>query len=156
MNSLMEMNFKKLCSEAIGLDLENPFEDNQMIGALMFLVNTILDIFFAVNTLSQYTIKPSHAHWIPAKRVLIYLHGTINIRLRYGTKNVIIHGYTDVHCLGNSADRKSTSRCCYSLGSAMNFCMSRKKKFISLSTFEVEYIATSMANCEVVWMRNIF
>lgn len=77
MNSLMEMNFKKLCGEAVGPDLENASEYRQLIEALVFLVNTKVDICFTVNTLSQYTIKPSHAHWIFAKHVLIYLHGLV-------------------------------------------------------------------------------
>lgn len=50
MNTPMEMNFKKLCGEAAGFDLVNPSEYHQLIRALMFLVNTRLDICFAVNT----------------------------------------------------------------------------------------------------------
>eukprot|EP00253_Pinus_taeda_P032288 PITA_32288 len=88
----MERNSKKLCGQAAGPDLTNPSEYRQLIGALMFLVNTRLDICFAVNTLSQYMIKPSHAHWIVAKHVLRYLHGTINLGLRYTAKDVRIHG----------------------------------------------------------------
>lgn len=44
----MEMNFKKQCCEVVGHDLANPFEYRQLIGALMFLVNTRPDIHFAV------------------------------------------------------------------------------------------------------------
>ena len=56
MNSPMEMNFKKLCGEVVGIDLENPSKYRQLIEALMFLVNTN-QTCFSVNTLSQYTIK---------------------------------------------------------------------------------------------------
>ena len=49
----MEINFKKLCGYVAGPDLVNPSEYRQLIGALMFLVNTCLDICFAVNTLTQ-------------------------------------------------------------------------------------------------------
>ena len=58
----MEMNFKKLCAEVAGLDLANPLEYRQLIGALMFLVNTRPDICFAVNTLSQLMTKTHHVH----------------------------------------------------------------------------------------------
>jgi len=44
MNTPMEMNFKTLCDEATGPDLANPSEYRQLIGALMFLVNTRPDI----------------------------------------------------------------------------------------------------------------
>ena len=34
--------------------------------------------------------------------------------------------------------------------------MSRKQKLVALSTTEVEYIASSMACCEVVWLGKLF
>ena len=34
--------------------------------------------------------------------------------------------------------------------------MSRKQKSVALSTMEAEYIAVSMACCEVVWLRKLF
>ena len=42
----------------------------QMIGSLMYLTNTRLDILFAVNTLSQFLIDPRHVHLIAAKHIL--------------------------------------------------------------------------------------
>ena len=35
----------------------------QMIGSLMYLTNTRLDICFAVNTLSQFLTDPRHVHF---------------------------------------------------------------------------------------------
>lgn len=128
MNTLMEMNFKKLSGEAASLDLENPCEYRQLIGALMFLVNTRLDICFAVNTLSQYMIKSYHAHGIVAKQVLRYLHKTINLRLKYIVGDIRLHGYSNVDWVGNFIDRKSTSGCCFNLGSAVISWMSREQK----------------------------
>jgi hypothetical protein len=49
----------------------------QLIGSLMYLVNTRLNIFYAVNVLSQFMSQPKHTHWIVAKHVLRYLQGTI-------------------------------------------------------------------------------
>eukprot|EP00253_Pinus_taeda_P001428 PITA_01428 len=49
----MEFNFTKLCGSAAGLDLGNPSEYRQLVGALMFLVNSHPDICFAVNKLSR-------------------------------------------------------------------------------------------------------
>eukprot|EP00253_Pinus_taeda_P005896 PITA_05896 len=70
LTTLMEMNFKKLCKDAAGPDLANPFEYQQLIGALMFLVNTCPDICFVVNTLSEFMTEPLHAHWVAAKHIL--------------------------------------------------------------------------------------
>eukprot|EP00253_Pinus_taeda_P015184 PITA_15184 len=52
----MELNFKKLCGSATGPVLENASEYRQLIGALMFLVNSRLNICSVVNTLSQYMV----------------------------------------------------------------------------------------------------
>ena len=41
----------------------------QMIGCLMYLTNMRLDIFFTVNTLSQFLIDPRNVHLIAAKHI---------------------------------------------------------------------------------------
>lgn len=70
MHTPMEMKYKKLCGNAAGPNLENPKENRQLIGGLMFYVNTRPNICFVLNTLSQYKIDPFHAHWIIGKHVL--------------------------------------------------------------------------------------
>ena len=42
----------------------------QMIGSLMYLMNTRPDICFAVNTLNQFLTDPRHVHLIAAKDIL--------------------------------------------------------------------------------------
>jgi hypothetical protein len=39
-------------------DLVDPFVYRQLIGSLIYLVNTKPDIYFAVNTLSQFMVEP--------------------------------------------------------------------------------------------------
>jgi hypothetical protein len=55
----------------------------QLIGSLMYLVNTMSNIFFAVNTLSQFMVEPIQYHWVAENHVLRYLHGTVGYGLRY-------------------------------------------------------------------------
>ena len=55
----------------------------QIIGLLMYPMNTRTDICFVVNTLSQYMVKTRHVHLIGAKHVLRYLKSMINYGLRY-------------------------------------------------------------------------
>jgi len=96
MVTLMEMNFKKLCGDIIGPTLENSSQYRQLIGALMFLVNTHPDICYALNTLSQFMIEPLHLLWITARHILRYLQGSITLGLRYSVRSVKLNGYTDV------------------------------------------------------------
>ena len=64
-------------------------------------------------------------------------------------------GYTDADWAGSVADRKSTSGCCFSLGSAMIPWQSRKQSSIALSTVESEYIAACYASYEAIRLRKL-
>jgi hypothetical protein len=59
--------------------LVDPTMYKQLIGSLMYLVNTRSDICFTMNTLSQYMVDPRHVHWIESKHVLRYLDGISRI-----------------------------------------------------------------------------
>eukprot|EP00253_Pinus_taeda_P012082 PITA_12082 len=152
----MELDFKKLSSSAAESVLRNATKHQQLVEALMFLVNSHPDICFAVNTLSQHMVEPHHMHWIGAKNLLRYLRGTITYGLRYTVRDVKLFGYTDADWAGNVEDCKRKSRCCFSLGSTSISWMSQKQKSVALSTIEAEYIAASLASCEAVWLRKLF
>ena len=84
----------------------------QMIGSLMYLMNTRPDICFAVNTLSQFLTDPSYVHLIIAKHIMRYLRGTIDYGLNYeASQNIKLEGYVDSDWVGTAIDRKSTSGC---------------------------------------------
>eukprot|EP00253_Pinus_taeda_P028781 PITA_28781 len=51
---------------------------------------------------------------------------------------------------------KSTSRCCFGLGSAIVSWFSRKQQSVALSSAEAEYMAASLASCEAIWLRKMF
>ena len=52
-------------------------------------------------------------------------------------------------------DRKSTSKCCFSLGSIVISLFNRKLTSVALSSVEEEYIAACMEAWEVVWLRKL-
>ena len=56
---------------------------HQLIGSLMYLVNTRPNICFAVNTLSQCMVEPRRVHWVAVKHVLRDLQGTMDYGLDY-------------------------------------------------------------------------
>ena len=56
---------------------------HQIIGSLVYLTNTIADICFVVNTLSQFLADPRHVHFIAPKHILRYLRGTVDYGLKY-------------------------------------------------------------------------
>ena len=122
----------------------------------MYLVNTRPDICFVMNTLSQFLVEPKHVHLVVTKHVMRYLKGTLDCGLRYdGDHDFTLSGYTDSDWDGSVSDRKSTSGCCFSLGSAMISWQSRKQSSIVLSTAEAEYIVACSARCEAIWLRKL-
>jgi hypothetical protein len=151
MNTPMEAKLNMLVNTSS--DLIDTTLYRQIIGSLMYLTNTRPDICFAVNTLSQFLVEPKRVHLVAAKHVMRYLKGTMDYGLSYdGDHDFTLIGYTDADWAGSVADRKSTSGCCFNLGSAMILWQSRKQSNIALSTAEAEYIATCSSSCEAIWL----
>ena len=134
----------------------NPTLYQQLIGSLMYLVNTRPDICYAVNTLSQFMVEPKRAHWAATKHVLRYIRGIIEHGLMYTQGNDIsLSGFTDADWAGSSVDRKSTIGYCFNIGSRMTSWCSRKHKSMALSSAEAEYMATSTTSCKAIWLRKL-
>ena len=154
MSTPMITNWKKL--HASDSELVDPTLYRQLIGSLMYLVNTRPDICFAVNTMSQFMCEPRKVHWVAAKHILRYLQGTVDYGLDYRQGDgVRLAGYTDSDWAGCASDRKSTSGCCFGLGSAVVSWFSRKQQSVALSSAEAEYMAASLASCEAIWLRKM-
>jgi hypothetical protein len=118
MNTPMEAKLKLQVDTSS--DLIDATLYRQIIGSLMYLMNTRPDIYFAVNTLSQFLVKPRRVHLVAPKHVMRYLKGTMDYGISYdGDHDFTLSGYTDADWVGSITDRKSTSRCCFSLGSTM-------------------------------------
>ena len=98
-----------------------------IFGSVMYLTNTRPDIFFVLNTLSRYLVKPRRAHLIPAKHVMRYLKGTIELAFYYvRDHDYRLYGYTGSNWEGSDVDRKITSGGCYCVGCAMISWFSKK------------------------------
>jgi hypothetical protein len=92
----------------------------QLIGSLMYLVSIRPNICFAVNTLNRFMVEPRRIHWVATKHVLRYLRGTVEYGLSYiQGDGVKLTGFTDVDWASSTVDRKSTSGCCFILGSGV-------------------------------------
>jgi hypothetical protein len=121
----MEANLKLLVDTSS--ELVDAALYRQIIGSLMSLTNTRLDICFSVNTLSQYLVETRRVHLVAANHVMRYLKGTLDYGLCYTEDHDFrLYGYTDSDWAGSASDRKSTSGCCFSLGSAVTSWQSRK------------------------------
>jgi hypothetical protein len=154
MNTPMEVKLKLL--DDTSLELIDATLYRQIIGSPMYLTNTKLDICFSVNTMSQFLVEPRRVHQVVAKNVMRYLKGTIDYGLNYdGDHDFTLRKYIVADWAGSVSDRKSTSGCCFSLGSDMISWQSRKKSSISLRTTKEEYIVACSTSCEAIWLRKL-
>ena len=64
-------------------------------------------------------------------------------------------GYIDSYWDSSIIDQKSTSGCCFSLGSTVIVWISKKQMSMALSMTEVEYIATCSACSEAMWLQKL-
>jgi hypothetical protein len=149
MTTPMITNLKKL--GALNSNLVDPTMSRELIGSLMYLVNTRSDICFVVNTLSHFMVEQRQVHWVAVKHVLRYLPGIVGFGLRYvGSDGVRLHAYSNLDWAGSPVDRKSTYVGCFSLGSAVVSWFSGKQTSMALSSAEAEYMAASLVSCEAI------
>ena len=81
----------------------------QLIGSLMYLVNTRPNICYVVNQLSQDMVKPTKLFWRAGKHDLRYLRGTSEYGLWYiYIEGVNLQGFTDAYWVDSPSDRKNT------------------------------------------------
>jgi hypothetical protein len=79
MNTPMETKLKLLVDTSS--ELVDATLYRQIIGLLMYLTNTRLDICFLVNTLSQYMVEPKRVHLVVANHAMRYLKGMLDYGL---------------------------------------------------------------------------
>jgi hypothetical protein len=151
MSTLMITNLRKLHDSDTGSDLVDPTMYRQLIGSLMYMIHTRLDICYEVIAMSQFMTELRQIHWVATKHILRYLRGTITYCLRYTfSGGSFLHGYADVDWAGSPVDQKSTCRYCFNLGSTMISWSIRKQGSIAQSTPVAEYIAANDASKEAI------
>eukprot|EP00253_Pinus_taeda_P022324 PITA_22324 len=123
----------------------------KLVGSLMYLVNTRLEICFAVNHLNKEMVKPTKLYWKATKHVLRYLKGTTQFGFWYSrTEGVKLQGFIDADWVGIPSDRERTSGGICSIGSVVVSWYNRKRRSAALSSTEAEYMVASQAACEAI------
>lgn len=127
----------------------------EAIGSLMYAsVATRPDITYAVSALSRFLDNPGDVHWEAAKRVLRYLSGTRDLTLTYGEERYDLTGYTDADGASHE-HRHAVSGYAFLIDGGAVSWQSRKQEIVTLSTAEAEYVATTHAAKEAIWLRRL-
>jgi hypothetical protein len=110
-----------------------------MIGSLLYLCASRLDIMLSVCMCARFQAAPKDFHLRAVKRIIRYLVLTPNLSLWYskGSRFELI-GYSDADYAGCKVDRKSTSGTCQFIGRSLVSWSSKKQNSIALYTAKVE------------------
>ena len=129
------------------------------IGELLYAAHaTRPDILYAINTLAQFTQRPSAEHWTALKRVYRYLKGTTDYKLTYGrdrSSSIEPNRFVDADW-GSNEHRKSISGYVFTIASGAVAWSAKKQARVALSTAEAEYSSAVHATKQVLWMRNLY
>jgi hypothetical protein len=90
------------------------------------------------------------------KWVLRYLRGTSDYCITYNCGCELVYGYVDSDFAGDLDKRRLTSGYVFTLAGGSISWMSKLSNIVALSTTEAEYIASSHAFKEVVWLKGLF
>ena len=120
------------------------------------MVATRPDIYNTIAKLSQDLAKSNSFYLTKAKHVLYNLKGTINQSLisKKSQKPLKLEGFCDFDW-ANLRDRKSVNRFCFRVAenNPMISRKSKKQNSFTLSTYEVEFVAISLASQEALYLR---
>ncbi|XP_016164297.1 uncharacterized protein LOC107606792 [Arachis ipaensis] len=127
-----------------------------LIGWLVYLTTTRLDISFSVEKLSHYPDCPTTTHYHVSICVLRYLKQAPVAGLFFPvSSDLVLSGYSDTDWAPCIDTRRSVSGFCFYLGTSLVSWKSKKQHTIARSSLEVEYRALALATCEAQWISYI-
>ncbi|XP_074347472.1 secreted RxLR effector protein 161-like [Apium graveolens] len=98
--------------------------------------------------------RPTTVHLNAVKRILRYVQGTLHFGLEYikTSGNNILAGFSDSDLGDDLDDRRSTGGMCFYLNESLITWVSEKQRCVALSSCEAEFMATTAAACQAIWL----
>ncbi|CAL8159727.1 unnamed protein product [Prunus armeniaca] len=138
-----------------GDSLSDPTIYRSIAGALQCLTFTRPDLCYAVNTVCQYMTQPSYLHFQLVKRILRYIHGTLDHGLTFTSGSWDLHAYSDADWASDVNTRRSTTVFVVYLGNNPVSWQSKKQNSVSRSSTEAEYRALANTTADLAWVRQV-
>ena len=117
-------------------------------------VRTRPDIAFTISTIAQFNNAPGLAHWEAVKHIYRYLAGTKSLALTFEGVESGLEGYIDADG-ATQEHHHAISGYAYLLDGGAISWASCKQELVMLSTAEAEYVATTHAAKEGLWLRQL-
>jgi hypothetical protein len=129
-----------------------------IVGSLRYLVNTRPNLTFVVGYVSHFLEEPQEDHLAAVKKILCYVAGTCNWGLWFGRKkgnHALLTVFSDADFTRDVDARKSTTWVIFFLVNRPTTGQSMKKKVVAQSSCESEYITTTNATCQTLWLARV-
>lgn len=122
----------------LGKDVEDPTTYRKMVGSLIYLTLTRLDISFVVGVLSRYMQNPKQPHLNAICRVLCYVGSVGKGVLFKRESNSQLMGFCEAYYASDLDVTRSTTGYMLKYGSSPISWLSKLQPTVSLSTTKVE------------------
>ncbi|XP_022863896.1 uncharacterized protein LOC111383934 [Olea europaea var. sylvestris] len=137
-----------------GKPLSDPISSRRLIGRLMYLTITRLDINYTVLTLSQFMTCPTTAHLVAAYKVLLYINSASGQGIFFSASAPLqLQAYCDSDWAFRSDSRRSITKYCIFIGHSLISWKFKKRIIVSRSSAESEYQAMATTCSELMWLR---
>ncbi|GKB52103.1 ribonuclease H-like domain-containing protein, partial [Tanacetum coccineum] len=136
--------------------ISNPILYQSLAGSLQYLTFTRPDISYAVQQICLYMHDPQQPHLSALKRILRYVHGTLDYGLQlFSSSATDLVAYSDADWAGCPTTRRSNSGYCVFLGNNLLSWSSKRQPTLSRSSTEAEYRGVANAVTKTCWLRNL-
>jgi hypothetical protein len=134
---------------------ESPLVDNgryqRLVGRLIYLSHTHLDIAYVVSVVSQFIRSPREPHIEAVYRILCYLKSSQGKELLFSQHDHLkIKAYTNANWAGSIIDQRSTSSYCTFVGDNLVTWQSNKQFVVARSNAEAKFRAMAQRMCETL------
>lgn len=145
----MDPNIKLLQEEDDLLD--DLIVYRRMIGKMLYITITRLDLSYAIDRLSQFLAKPRIPHLQVARRLLQYVKSTIGKGLFFSSSSSIqLKGFADFDQAFFPNTRKCINNFCIFIGDSLVSWKSKKQQIVSKFPVKAEYQSLANATCEIM------
>ncbi|KAK4363524.1 hypothetical protein RND71_018765 [Anisodus tanguticus] len=155
-SSPTQVDTKPKLSATSSTPYDDPSHYCSLAGVLQYVTFMRPNITYTVQQVYLFMHDPRDEHMHALKRIVRYIHGTIDYALHlYPSSVSTMVSYTDADWGGCPDTRRSTFGYCMFLGDNLISWSAKRQAILFCSSAEAEYIGVANVVAEICWFRNL-